>query len=254
MSRHPRVIAIIQARMSSTRMPGKVLLDLLPGVSVVEYMLRRVSASTEVDTSIVATTDNPRDAVLVENMKAIGQSFFVGSEGDVLDRYYNAAKKYGAKAGDMIVRLTSDCPVIDPKEIDATVRFYRQHDFDYASNNLEPYSFPDGMDTEVFSFEALEKAWNDATSQSHREHVTFYFWKNPQIFKIGQYVNPKRNQDEYRLTLDYPSDYVLLKKVAEYFSPRMDYSMQEIIDFLDSHLDVKALNADVARNVHFKTA
>ena len=254
MSENPRVFAIIQARMSATRLPGKVLKDLLPGMTVMEYILKRVAQSKEIDKTIVATTENTNDEAVVEFLKKKGVSYFVGNEQDVLDRYYKAAKNYGALAEDIIVRLTADCPVIDPKEIDKTVRFFRENDFDYASNNLEPYSFPDGMDTEVCSFEALEKAWKDAAKQSHREHVTFYFWKNPQIFKIGQYVNPKQNQGAYRLTLDYPSDYEVLKKVAEYFSPRMDYSMQEIIDFLDSHPEVKALNQAVVRNANFQSA
>src|SRR5262249_8069487 len=121
-------------------------------------------------------------------------------------------------------------------------------------NNLEPYTFPDGMDVEVFSFDALEKAWKEATKPSHREHVTFYFWKNPLIFRIGQYINSKPGQAGYRLTLDYPTDYEVLKKVAAHFAPRMDYSMQEIIDFLNAHPDVKALNAAVARNASWQSA
>lgn len=254
MSENSRVIAIIQARMSATRLPGKVLKDLLPGVAVMEYMLKRVAECKEIVKTIVATTKNPNDKVLAEFLEKKGIPYFVGNENDVLDRYYKAAKNYGAAAGDVIVRLTSDCPVIDPKEIDKTIRFFRENDFDYASNNLEPYSFPDGMDTEVFSFDALERAWKETTKESHREHVTFYFWKNPHIFKIGQYKNPKPNQRAYRLTLDYLSDYELLKRVAENFAPRMDYTMQEIIDYLDANPLVKQLNADVVRNVSWQSA
>lgn len=254
MSQLPNVFAIVQARMSSTRLPGKVLLELVPHVSVLEFMLERVSRSKEIGKTIVATTENPNDKVLAERLKRMGQPYFVGSENDVLDRYYQAAKKFGAKSGDAIVRITSDCPVIDPEIIDKTIRFYKEGNFDYATNNREPYVYPDGMDTEVCSFDALEKAWKEATKLSHREHVTFHFWMHQDLFKVGQYGNEKLNQGDYRLTLDYPSDYELLKRVCEHFAPRRDFTMQEIIDFLDAHPEVKALNADVARNAAFKTA
>src|SRR3989344_3454030 len=238
------IIAIIQARMSSTRLPGKVLMDLAPGVSVLEFMLERISRSKEITKTVVATTENPNDKALIERLEKMDQPYFVGSEDDVLDRYYQAAKKFGAKSGDIIVRITSDCPVIDPEIIDKTIRFYKEGNFDYATNNREPYVYPDGMDTEVCSFDALERAWKEATKPSHREHVTFHFWQHQKEFKIGQYGNEKPNQGDYRLTLDYPSDYELLKRAGEHFSPRRDFTMQEIIDFLDANPEIKALNAD----------
>ena len=246
--------AIIQARMSSTRLPGKILKELIPGVSALEYMLKRVSRCAELDNIIVATTENPSDAAIVEKMKAIGQPYFIGSENDVLDRYYKAALSAGAKEGDIIVRLTSDCPLHDPAVIDEVVRFFKSGDYDYAENAIEPYTYPDGMDTEVFSFDALLRAWKEATKPSHREHVTFHFWTNPKIFKLGHYKNPKKGQAEYRLTLDYPSDYQLLRKVAEHFAPRMDFTMDEIIEFLDAHPELKSLNKDVMRNAAHQTA
>ena len=151
--------------------------------------------------------------------------------------------------------MTSDCPIIDPQVIDKTIEYYKENDFDYASNNLEPYTHPDGMDTEVFSFDALEKAWKEAKSPAHREHVTFYFWKNPQIFKIGQYKNPKEGQAGYRLTLDYPGDYELLKAVHQHLYPKDAlFSMEDILAFLDSHPEIKNLNSEVERNKSWKSA
>ncbi|MDP3645813.1 MAG: glycosyltransferase family protein [bacterium] len=247
-------IAIIQARMSSTRLPGKVLKDLIPGVTALEYMLTRISHATLLDKIILATTENSSDVVIVEKMKGIGQSYFVGSENDVLDRYYKAAVGAGAQQGDIIVRLTSDCPLHDPAVIDEVVRYFKSGDFDYAENALEPYTYPDGMDTEVFTFDALERAWKEATMPSHREHVTFYFWTNPKLFKLGHHVNPKTDQAGYRLTLDYPSDYELIRKVAQHFAPRMDFTMDEILVFLDANPDIKALNKDVVQNAAYKTA
>lgn len=248
------VIAIIQARMSSTRLPGKILKDLVPGTSALEYMLKRISPSKELQKIIVATTENLSDVAIAAKMKAIGQEYFVGSENDVLDRYYKAALRADAKEKDIIVRLTSDCPLHDPAVIDHVVQFFKKGSYDYAENAIEPYTYPDGMDVEVFTFTALEKAWKEATKPSHREHVTFYFWTNPDIFKLGHYVNPKKGQADYRLTLDYPSDYELISKVAQHFGPRMDFTMDEILSFLDAHPEIKALNKDVMRNAAHNTA
>ena len=247
-------IAIIQARMSSTRLPGKILKELVPGTTALEYMLTRISHATLLDKIIIATTENSSDVVIVEKMKGIGQSYFVGSENDVLDRYYKAAIGAGAQHGDIIVGLTSDCPLHDPAVIDEVVRYFKSGDYDYAENALEPYTYPDGMDTEVFTFDALERAWKEATKPSHREHVTFYFWKNPGLFKLGHCENPKAGQADYRLSLDYPSDYELISKVAQHFAPRMDFTMDDILEFLDAHPEIKNLNANVSRNAAHKTA
>jgi spore coat polysaccharide biosynthesis protein SpsF len=248
-------VAIIQARMSSTRLPGKILLDIAPGKTILACMLERVAASKEIDKTIIATTTNPKDQVLVDYLKQTGQASYVGSEDDVLDRYYQAALAHGAKSGDIIVRMTSDCPIIDPKVADETIRFFKNGDFDYASNNLEPYTYADGMDTEVFSFDTLEKAWKEATSPAHREHVTFYMWKNPQIFKIGQYKNPKPNQAGYRLTIDYGVDYELLKEVYKnLYSKDPLFSNDMIVEFLNAHPEVNNLNSETERNKSWKSA
>ncbi len=247
-------IAIIQARMSSTRLPGKILKELVPGTTALEYMLTRISYATLLDKIIIATTENSSDVVIVEKVKGIGQSYFVGSENDVLDRYYKAALDTGAKKGDVVVRLTSDCPLHDPAVIDEVIKFFKSGDYDYAGNALEPYMYPDGMDTEVFTFDALERAWKEATMPSHREHVTFYFWKNPGLFKLGHYENQKKGQADYRLSLDYPSDYELIRKVAEHFAPSIDFTMDDILAFLDANPEIKNLNASVSRNAAHKTA
>ena len=248
-------IAIIQARMSSTRLPGKVLLDIAPGKTILACMLERVAASKEIDKTVIATTTNPKDQVLVDYLEKTGQPYYVGSENDVLDRYYQAALAHGAKQGDIIVRMTSDCPIIDPKVIDETIRFFKSGDFDYASNNLEPYTYPDGMDTEVFSFDTLEKAWKEAINTSHREHVTFYMWKNPSMFKIGQYVNPQKDNAGYRLTIDYKEDFELLQAVYTALYPKNNlFTIKEITDFLDANPDIKNLNTEVVRNASWKAA
>jgi spore coat polysaccharide biosynthesis protein SpsF len=250
-----KTFAIIQARMGSTRLPGKILLDIGPGVSVLDCMLARVAACKEIDTTIIATTTNEKDQVLVDYLTERNIPQYVGSEEDVLDRYYQAAKAHGAKEGDVIVRMTSDCPLIDPKVADTTVRFFKDGDYDYASNNLEPYTYADGMDTEVFSFETLERAWKEAVTPAHREHVTFYMWKNPDIFKIGQYVNPKEGQQAYRLTLDYQEDLDVLSDVYTHLYPTNPlFTMEDILFYLDEHPEIKKINTDVERNASWKAA
>ena len=248
-----KTLAIIQARMSSTRLPGKIFLDIEEGTTVLECMLERVKHCKEIDTTIIATTENPKDEVLVDYLKKNDIPYYVGSENDVLDRYYQSAKAHGAEAGDIIVRMTSDCPLIDPSVADSTIRFFKEGNYDYASNNLEPYSYADGMDTEVFTFNALERAWKEAVTPAHREHVTFYLWKNPELFTIGQYVNPVAGQAGYRLTLDYPEDLELLRNIyAELYPKNELFTMEEILTYLDAHPEVKNINADVERNASWK--
>lgn len=246
-------IAIIQARLGSTRLPQKVLLPLTPGHTALSCELARVKQAKLIDKILVATTTSPADQKLIEYLDAIGQEYFAGSEDDVLDRYYNAALDFEAKASDTIVRLTADCPVIDPKIIDQVVGIYLHGGFDFVSNSLQPYSYPDGMDVEVFSFRSLEKAWREAVLPSHREHVTFYFWQNPKLFKIYYHKN-STDLSKFRLTLDYPQDYELLKKVVEHFAQRLDCRMDEIITFLDQHPEIKQINANLVQNAGWQSS
>ena len=250
-----KIAAIIQARLASTRLPRKILRELFPGRTALACMLERVNKSKLIQSVVVATTTNPGDQELIAYLKKIKQPFFVGDENDVLDRYYQAAKAAGLQGDDVIVRLTSDCPAVAPAVIDEVVRYYLDGGFDYAANGLEPYTYPDGMDTEVFSFAQLERAWKEATKPSHREHVTFYFWTNPQLFKLGYYKNKNENEGAYRLTLDYPEDYALLCRVyAALYPKNSGFTMRDIIDFLEQHPEVKNLNAKFARNASWKAA
>ncbi|RJQ34475.1 hypothetical protein C4568_02350 [Candidatus Parcubacteria bacterium] len=245
-------MAIVQARMQSSRLPGKILLPLSEEKTTLECMLDRVKQSEEIDQVVVAVSDTEADAPLHRFLERIGQPYAVGSENDVLDRYWSAAKKF-AHVGSTIVRLTSDCPVIDPKVIDRVIRFYQEGHYDFVSNSLEPYSWPDGMDTEVFSCELLERAAKEATKPSHREHVTFYFWQNPGLFKIGYFKNSS-NQSSYRLTLDYPGDYEVLRRIHKHFAPRTDFTVAEIISFLDANPDVREMNSEAVRNAGWQSA
>ena len=164
-----RTVAIIQARMQATRLPGKVLAD-LEGKPVLRRVVDRARRASTLDAVVVATSDNPADDVLAGFCREFGTDCFRGSRDDVLDRYRRAAECFQAE---VVVRLTADCPLLDPQVIDRVVRAYGQGEFDYVSNALE-CTYPDGLDTEVFSYKSLERAWREARRQSEREHVSSY--------------------------------------------------------------------------------
>ena len=246
------VTAIIQARMGSNRLPGKVLLPLDNERTALECMIDRVSQSALIDKIVVATTELSGDDEIESLCKLRSWFFERGSEHDVLGRYWQSAKKY-CKPKDIVVRLTSDCPVIDPHIIDLVINTYKIGNYDFVSNSLEPYSYPDGMDVEVFSYELLENAAKVAILPSHREHVTFYFWQNPQLFSI-KYLKSKRDLSRYRVTLDYDTDYIALQHIYKNFSPRRDFTLDEIILFLDSKPELLFLDGREVRNAGWKGA
>src|SRR5215813_10564723 len=173
-----KISAIIQARMGSTRLPGKVLMD-IGGRTALARVVARVSRASLVSDVIVATSDLPNDERIVEECNRLGVSCFRGSESDVLDRYYRAAQEFEA---DVVVRITSDCPVIDPQLVDDAIRVFQLHEADYASNVI-PRTYPRGLDTEVFATQAMAWAWLEAREPYQREHVTPYLYEHPEIFK-----------------------------------------------------------------------
>jgi len=195
--------AIIQARISSSRLPGKVLLE-IDGTPILSKMIDRVKKAKYVEEIVIATSTDPSDDPIEAYAKANNIPLERGSLNDVLDRYYQAAKRRKAKT---IIRLTGDCPLIDPEVIDLMVLSFRQNQCDYISNTApsESSTYPDGMDVEIFSMNALERSWKEAKKPSEREHVTFYFWKNPHLFKTHQVIL-NRNLSNYRVTVDYQED------------------------------------------------
>ncbi len=180
-----KTLAIIQARMNSTRLPGKVL-KLIDTRPMLGYMAERVSSASEVDDYVIATSvevsDDPIEEFCINN----GIPVFRGNNEDVLDRFYHASKITNAK---IIIRLTGDCPLVDPNIINKMVRIFKKNSYDYLANTAPPeeITFPEGMDVEIFTKEALKKAWNEAEKPSEREHVTFYFWKNKNLFSTFRY-------------------------------------------------------------------
>lgn len=222
-----KVVCIIQARMGSTRLPGKVMLDLC-GKTVLGHVIERVKRVKNIDEIVIATTTKEDDAIISEEALKYDVKVFRGSEEDVLSRYYYAAKE---NKSDIVVRITSDCPLIDPEITDKIIDYYliNENSYDYVSNTLER-TFPRGLDTEVFNFKALENAFNEATLQRDREHVTPYIWNNPNRFSLGNYKNDV-NYSHLRWTLDTEEDFHLIRKIYECIYPfKMDdFVMKDIL-------------------------
>lgn len=235
-------VAIIQARMSSTRLPGKVLAD-LAGRPLLSHLLERAGRAKTLDSVVIATTVGPQDDPIEELCKQRGAPCFRGSEEDVLDRYYQTAMAFGA---DVIVRLTSDCPVHDPVVLDKTVRHFLDGHFDYVSNVRNP-RFPNGLETEVFSFAALERAWREAALRSEREHVTPYIWKHPELFRLGS-VEHDVNLSALRWTVDEPEDLELIRELYRHLGPASTFGMAEILALLERHPELGRINARFKRN------
>jgi len=237
------IVAIIQARVGSTRLPGKVLKK-IEGRTVLEHVINRVQAAKKIDDIVIATTVKKKDLEIVQLCAKLGISIFCGSEDDVLDRYYQTARLFKAEH---IVRITSDCPLIDPMVIDEVIELYFQKKADYASNTMIK-TFPDGLDTEVFSFKTLKIAWKNAKLSSEREHVTPYIWKNPNIFKI---VNLKceYNLNDKRWTIDEAEDFEFIKIIYKnlYLEDSL-FGMRKILDFLKTHPEVEEINKGIVRN------
>lgn len=239
------IVAIIQARMSSSRLPGKIMLKAC-GKTILELMIERVQRSRSLDKILVATTINPKDDVIVNLCKDIGVECYRGPEEDVLLRYKLSADAIKA---DTIVRLCSDCPLIDPAVIDKVVNVYSAGNFDFV-NNMSPLprTYPDGMLVEVFSKELLDETNREAIKPSHREHVTFFMWMQPERYKIHR-VDCERDLSQYRLNLDYAEDYELIKSVFEaLYEKDKFFTMNDTINWLHNHPVILQLNSHITPN------
>ena len=234
---------IIQARMGSTRLPGKIMKD-LAGHEVLWHVVTRASKATRADRVIVATTRNPEDDRVEAWCKKHNVLFWRGSSEDVLERYYEAAKHFGA---DHVVRVTSDCPLIDPAIIDRCIDALEKGGYDYISNVVPgERTFPRGLDVEAFSFTALERAQKNATETYEREHVTPHLWENKKgEFSIGPIIMASAGYaGTHRLTVDYPEDFLLMKTIYEkFYTPEAIVDIRLVIKFLDANPDIARMNA-----------
>jgi glutamate-1-semialdehyde 2,1-aminomutase len=236
-----KTVAIVQARMGSTRLPNKVLRPIC-GTPMIGLLLQRLSRARRVDQIVVATAANPRNAPLVEYASGLGYSVYQGSEDDVLDRYYQAAVKANAA---VVVRITGDCPLIDPALVDAVIEKFVELNADFGSNT-EPPTFPDGLDTEVFTFRTLQIAWERARAGHAREHVTPFMLEAAE-FKRVNYGNDLDCSAE-RWTVDEPEDLEVVRRVFEEFEPRRDFSWLEVLALRNKHPEWFMANQHLIRN------
>jgi len=241
------VVAIIQARMGSTRMPGKSL-RLLAGKPVIMHVVDRVKAASNISTVVVATTTEPQDDVLAAYLEENSVPVFRGSTTDVLSRYVSAVKKFG---GDPIVRLTGDDPLKDPGVITHVIQKYldRPEDFDYVSNTILP-TFPEGQDTEVIRTEALFAIERLTTDAYDHEHVTPYLYNNQGKFRCHNVVQPL-DRSHMRWTLDTEEDFCFFEKVFAELGADHFYSMNEVMELLDRKPEIAGINSRVTRSARY---
>ncbi len=237
--------AILQARMGSSRLPGKTLAEIFPGLTVIGAMIERVRRAETLARIVIATTDSPKDDPVAALASHLGVPCFRGSEDDVLDRYYQAARVHAA--GGTVVRLTGDCPLHDPAVIDQVVRTFHQAQVDYASN-VTPPTFPDGLDVEVFAYAALERAWREATLKSEREHVTLHIRNHPERYRQANVTCPA-DLSALRWTLDEPADLDFVRAVyGRLYRANPAFGMADILALLQAEPGLAGMNQGIIRN------
>ncbi len=242
------ILVILQARTSSTRLPGKVLKPIL-GHPMLSLQIERIQRSKKIDKLIVATSNDRSDSDIDNLCINIQIPCFRGSLDDVLDRFYKTAMQYKPEH---VVRLTGDCPLIDPEIIDKVINFFSECDFDYATNSMVPYTFPDGLDVEVFSFTALKKAWHETLLPSHREHVAPFILQHPEMFRIGHYKN-KLNLSHLRWTVDEPEDFEFVSQIyKELYPQNPTFITEDILGLINRKPSLLEINSHVERNMGIK--
>lgn len=240
----------MQARIGSTRLPRKVLQDIggRPMLARVVERARQVPGASRV---LVATTTEAQDAVIMDMAAALGVEIVAGSETDVLDRYYQAARRFRA---DVVVRVTADCPMLDPAVSGRVIARILEGGVDYVTN-CQPPTYPDGLDTEAVVFSALECAWREATLMSDREHVTPFIWKRPESFRTARLLNAP-DLSAHRWTVDDERDMAFVREVYGRLLPLRGpcFGMAEVLALLEREPGLRAINADIARNEGYATS
>ncbi len=237
-----KTVIIVQARMTSTRLPGKILLPVL-NKPLLEYQVERLRRVRLSDDLVIATTENETDEPIVELCRKLQVPYFRGPEEDVLARYFGAAREFQA---DSIVRITSDCPLIDPEIIDRVIGVFNTNrdQFDYVSSSLRR-TYPRGMDTEVLPFNILKEAYEEAVHNEEREHVTPFVYLRPKRYRLGSVEN-EADYSHYRLTVDTREDFELIKLLIEKLYPSNPlFGLQDIINLLLGNPEWAAINSHV---------
>ncbi len=239
-----KIVTVIQARSGSSRLPGKVSKEIL-GKTLLVRMIERVQSASLTGTIVVATTLDAEDDSIENICKENSILCYRGSSLDLLDRHYHVAKLFDA---DAVVKIPSDCPLIDPQIIDKVLQYYLDHNFDFVSN-LHPATYPDGNDVEVMSFKTLETAWKEAQKDFEREHTTPYIWEHPEKFRIGN-VAWETGLDysmSHRFTIDYAEDFTFIKTVYEKLYPtKPNFGLSDILDLLGLNPEIAAINEKYA--------
>ncbi|HEY4365955.1 MAG TPA: aminotransferase class III-fold pyridoxal phosphate-dependent enzyme [Steroidobacteraceae bacterium] len=236
-----KTVAIIQARMGSTRLPDKVMKPIM-GVPMIELLLRRLQRAQRVAKIVLATSVDPRNDPLAQHVEALGFAVYRGSEQDVLDRYYQAAVPH---APDAVIRITGDCPLVDPELVDRVVGAFAAAGVDYASNT-DPPTFPDGLDIEVFTFDALRTAWQQARQASEREHVTPYLREAPGFRRLQ--VTHTEDCSGERWTVDEPEDFAVIEAVFRHFAAQPHFGWQEVLQLRRAQPGMFEANRRLIRN------
>jgi spore coat polysaccharide biosynthesis protein SpsF len=237
-----KIVIVIQARMSSSRLPGKVMMPVL-GESLLQRMVERLQMIKTPAQLVIATSPEPGDDVIEAEANQLNVPCYRGSLTNLLDRHYHAAKRYGAT---VVLKIPSDCPLIDPRIVDKVIGVFLQEpgQYDYVSN-LHPATYPDGNDVEVMSMECLEKTWREAIRPLELEHTTPYIWEHPEQFKIGN-VAWETGLDfsmSHRFTIDYAADYDFIRTVFDYLYPvKKDFSCADILELLENKPEIYHLN------------
>jgi len=237
------ICCIIQARIGSTRLPGKVMMNVENQKPVLYFVIKQLQECKLIDKIIVATTTNAEDDQIVNYSKNLGIDCFRGSSKDVLDRYYQCAKEYSVST---IVRITSDCPLIDPEIVDSVINMFENNSYDYITNFLPNSTFPNGVEVEVFSMNGLEKVWKKAKLPSEREHVTPYFSNHKDEFEITNIKNPE-NLSHLRWSVDRIEDLKLVRLIVSKIKKR-PILMKNIVDLFNKEPELFKINKNVNRD------
>ena len=235
-----RFVTVVQARMSSTRLPGKVMLQ-LGKLPLLLTMVKRLQRSKLAGTIVVATTIEEADNPIAELCTKSNVQVYRGHSTDLLDRHYQCARAYGA---DVVLKIPSDCPLIDSTVVDRVVAVFKMGNFDYVSN-LHPPTYPDGQDVEVISMDALYQAWSGAKLDFEREHTTPFIWERPEKFRIGNVIwdTGMDYSNTHRITIDYPEDYLAIKAIYDHLIlHKPEFGINDIAALIDARPDIKTLN------------
>lgn len=239
-----RTVAIIQARMSSSRLPGKVLKTIL-GKPMLGYIVERLVWVKQIDEIVVATSREASDQPICTFCRENKIACYRGDLNDVLGRFYQTAQEYKA---DTVIRVTGDCPCVDPELVTQLINLFQREKYDHigiatgAGAIFDEARFPNGLDAECFRYESLEKAWQEAAEPADREHVTPYIWRNKDVFKCGS-LKPEKDYSHIRLSVDHQEDFELVSKIYEaLYKPEKPFVMQDIINYLGANSELLNLN------------